>query len=118
MERIISGQYAAQVTAYYKTKLNPFVIQDTDLLSTLGYYKLWSGKWPKKCEHLFNATRSDFYIIMNDQIPFEPDPLRYGGNKRESDNSFWKELLLQFNCSFYEVKKHRSLNKNMKLNEF
>lgn len=41
---------------------------------------------------------------MNDQIPFTPDLLRYGKDKRESNNDFWKELLIKFDCKYYEVK--------------
>jgi HTH-type transcriptional regulator, transcriptional repressor of NAD biosynthesis genes len=102
MLNIVHGQYAIQKLAN-NVKHCPFVLQDTDLLSTLGYYKLWSGKWPDICEGLFRASKSDLYILMNDQIPFEPDVLRYGINKRESDNKFWIELLKQFDCNYYEV---------------
>jgi hypothetical protein len=42
MRDIVEGQYALQKTAanlYNK----PFVFQDTDLYSTLGYHRLWGG---------------------------------------------------------------------------
>jgi nicotinamide riboside kinase len=47
--------------------------------------------------------KSDFYIVMNDQIPFEADPLRYGGDKRESQTQFWIELLEEFDCAYAVV---------------
>ena len=103
MLNIVYGQYASQKVAEGILG-KPLIIQDTDLLSTLGYYKLWKGSWPFEAEYLFKETKSDLYILMNDQIPFTPDPLRYGGDKRESDNKFWKDLLIEFKCNFYEVK--------------
>lgn len=100
---IVHGQYSLQNIG--DNILNcPFVLQDTDLLSTLGYYKLWACDWwPEICEELFKLTKSDIYFLMNDKIPFEHDILRYGGNKRETSNAFWKELLEEFNCNYYEV---------------
>lgn len=100
---IVYGQNAIQNLARRNLD-NPFIFQDTDLLSTLGYYKLWKGSWPKECEKLFKRSKSDIYILMNDNIPFEPDQLRYGGDKRESTMWFWKDLLEDFGCKYYEVK--------------
>ena len=108
METIIEGQYALQITAS-KIPNKHFILQDTDLLSTLGYYKLWKGSWPNRVEELFKISKSNLYILMNDKIPFEPDILRYGKNKRESEYSFWKQLLEDFDCNYYEVK---SVDKN------
>ena len=104
MMNIVYGQFALQRTAYFKMKKTPFILQDTDLLSTLGYYRLWNGNPPPECERLFQLTKSDLYILMNDKIPFEADPLRYGGDRRESDNGFWRELLQEYKCNYYEVK--------------
>jgi hypothetical protein len=41
---------------------------------------------------------------MNDQIPFEADPLRYGGDKRESGMQYWIDLLEEFKLPYYVVK--------------
>lgn len=32
-----------------------------------------------------------------------PDPLRYGGDKRESLVDFWFNLLEEFGCKYYSV---------------
>lgn len=102
MEDIIDGQFAAMMSVPRLEGL-PFILQDTDLLSTLGYYKLWKGSWPEKLNDLINISKSHLYILMNDQIPFTPDILRYGGDKRETPNSFWKEILDEWKCNYYEV---------------
>lgn len=56
-----------------------------------------------RCEYLAKQLKSDFYIVMNDQIPFEADPLRYGGDKRESKTEFWIRLLEEFDCDYMVV---------------
>lgn len=103
MSRIVTGQYAIQELAHKQTKSH-FIIQDTDLLSTLGYYRFWNKTSPHTLENMCNITKSDLYIVMNDKIPFEPDPLRYGGDKRETTKQFWIDLLEEFGCRYYVVK--------------
>ncbi len=106
MRAIVHGQYALQDTAQNDLFNKPFIFQDTDLFSTLGYYRLWDGGTASDrelVEHLAKKTKSDLYVVMNDQIPFEVDPLRYGGDKRESQTQFWIELLEEFDCNYYVV---------------
>lgn len=104
MDAITLGQYAIMQAAKNQASA-PIIFQDTDLLSTIGYYKLWSEEIGNdKIEGLFAATKSDLYIVMNDQISFTPDILRYGGDRRESDNAFWIDLLEEYNCNYYVVK--------------
>lgn len=40
---------------------------------------------------------------MNDGIPFEADPLRYGGDKRESGMQHWIDILEEFDLPYYVV---------------
>lgn len=99
MQDIVIGQTAAQKSAISHLKNRPFIFQDTDLFSTLGYYRLWGHGDADQIRNLRNnATRlaSDLYIVMNDNIPFEADPLRYGGDKRESGVKLWTDLLGEF----------------------
>ena len=106
MRAIIQGQSALQTTARDDLKNKPFVFQDTDLFSTLGYYRLWGGGTDHDvdlCEYRAKRLKSDFYIVMNDGIPFEADPLRYGGDKRESKMQFWIDLLEEYNLPYYVV---------------
>ncbi len=103
MDRIMKAQAASQTCVYYMEN-KPFIFQDTDLLSSLGYYKIAKLHTPKWAIQLFEDSKSDFYILMNDKIPFTPDPLRLGGNVRESSNEFWINLLEEYNCDYYVVK--------------
>jgi HTH-type transcriptional repressor of NAD biosynthesis genes len=106
MRAIIHGQYALQKTAKNDLFNKPFIFQDTDLFSTVGYYRLWGGGTDQDndlVEYYAKQTKSDLYIVMNDQIPFEEDPLRYGGNVRESKTQFWIDLLEEYGCTYHVV---------------
>ncbi|MEI2699203.1 MAG: hypothetical protein V9E94_13020 [Microthrixaceae bacterium] len=46
------------------------------------------------------ATKSDLYILCPSDIPFEPDPLRYGGDQRESTDQYWIDLLDRFGLRY------------------
>lgn len=99
MLNIVRGQIAMQMAAEDRW-LSPFVIRDTDLLSTLGYYRISGREIPKELHYLVLQQRSDLYIVMNSKIPFTPDRLRYGGNKRESTDQFWIDLLEEFGFEY------------------
>ncbi len=106
MLAIVHGQSALQKTARDDLFNKPFVFQDTDLFSTLGYYKLWGHGADRDvdlCEYNAKRLKSDFYIVMNDGIPFEVDPLRYGGDKRESGMQYWIDLLDEYKLPYYVV---------------
>lgn len=108
MKTITIAQNSLEQTAFSNGKL--LLWQDTDLLSTIGYYRIMQQGEPDLIKNIFNP--SDLYIVMNDEIPFEQDCLRYGGNKRESTKQFWIDLLKQYNCKYYIVK-----NTNIDLQE-
>ena len=107
MRTIVYGQTALQKTARDDLKNKPFIFQDTDLFSTVGYYKLWGGGTDEDLDLVeYNAKqlKSDLYIVMNDGIPFEEDPIRYGGDKRESGMQYWINLLEEYKLPYYVVK--------------
>lgn len=116
MRAIVHGQTALQKTARDDLFNKPFIFQDTDLFSTVGYYRLWGGGTDHDLDLVeYNAKqlKSDLYIVMNDGIPFEPDPLRYGGDKRESGMQFWIDLLEEFKLPYFVVpntSKHMQTN--------
>ena len=103
MARIIDGQHASQA-AVARFGDRPFVIRDTDLLTTLGYHQLYRGGHPERLADLVRATRADLYVVMNDEIPFVPDPQRYGGDRRETGTAFWLDLLARFGCRHHRVR--------------
>lgn len=102
MEIIAHAQLASQ-RAVEKFIDKPFIFRDTDLWSTYGYHILWNGNAPEDLIDLAWEQSADLYILMNDQIPFTPDPLRYGGTKRESDIIYWRDLLVNHGLNYYQV---------------
>lgn len=92
---IVHGQRATEQAAR-GLQDKPFIVRDTDLLSTVGYYGLYSPH-----NHPVVAVdKADLYIVCPSNIPFEPDPLRYGGDKRESDDQYWIDLLERYDCNY------------------
>lgn len=92
MEEIHMGQYAWQKMAVNEARY-PVLIQDTDLYSTIGYYQICKIPAPTQIiQDAFNLS-SDIYYVLPDNIAFEPDPIRYGIDKRESSMQFWIDLL-------------------------
>lgn len=112
MKAIHRGQMAYQQMAYdSNSRVNYF---DTDLLSTIGYHRIFEGRqyvtpqedWyyhPELFEDVMKTKDKHIYVLLPDDIPFEPDPLRYGGDKRESTYGFWKTLLDQYGCNYYTL---------------
>lgn len=103
MEDIHMGQKALQDHGYEYLNDKPFIFQDTDLLSTIGYYQIMGMSVPDEIIKNFKETESEIYFVMSDNVPFVPDPLRYGGNVRESTTQFWIDLLEKYDCNYYLV---------------
>ncbi len=104
MEAIVYGQIALEKATQFTIDKNMYTFYDTDILSTYGYYMLWNKSVPdnvrgKMMMHLIMVPKT-LYIVMNDSIPFEPDILRYGDGKRESEMQFWIDLLDEFERPF------------------
>lgn len=71
--------------------------------TTIGYQQLYGSKKSVNINAKFLDSKSDLYIVMNDQIPFETDQLRYGGTIRETKTQYWIDLLQQHQCNYYVV---------------
>lgn len=102
MSAIWRGQRALQQHAG-RVASNPYVIQDTDLFSTVGYWQFphWQsalGPCPERLIEDATHLQSDLYLITRSNIPFEPDPLRYGGDTREGSDDYWIQL-----CERYQL---------------
>lgn len=79
----------------------PFLIQDTDLYTTLGYYRIMGEKEPSYAAKDALKTKSDLYVILDPAgAPFTPDRLRYGIDHRESQLDFWVDLAEEFNLNY------------------
>ncbi len=100
MRAIWRGQAALQRHAR-NLHDRPFVIQDTDLFSTVGYWQFpaWQdvlGPCPENLRVEARALQSDLYLVTRQNIPFEPDPLRYGGDTREGSDDYWTDVCEQY----------------------
>lgn len=102
MNDIWAGQKALQDHAFHNLKDKPWVFQDTDLFATVGYWDFWKGDTPLDLIKDAFARKSDLYIIPQSNIPFEPDPIRYGPGERESQDDHWINLCKKYKLN-YEV---------------
>jgi HTH-type transcriptional repressor of NAD biosynthesis genes len=104
MNAIWKGQLATQRHSDFMYD-KPFIIQDTDLFSTVGYWMQphWTeslGQVPSGLIDDALRTTSDLYIITRSNIPFEPDDIRYGIDRRESPDEFWIGIAEKFNLNY------------------
>lgn len=104
LNNIFYGQYALQKTAFESAKL-PWVVFDTDLFSTIGYYRIMGWEIPEGFVQMAMQYKSDIYYVLEDNIPFESDILRYVAGKRQSSMQFWVDLLEEFGLDYKVVNK-------------
>lgn len=109
-------------------------IRDTNLLSTYGYLLLhpeldtWDETFLGFGSDSFTSddtisndivgeiqSSRTLYILLPDDIPFEEDQLRYGGNERESTYQFWKDILVDLDLDFYEFPSGKTLSDKVEL---
>jgi NadR type nicotinamide-nucleotide adenylyltransferase len=102
MRAIWHGQQALQVHAESVATDSRFIIQDTDLFSTVGYWEFWHpGECPSGLIEDAKNGESDLYLIMSSKdFPFEEDPLRYGGDHREATDEYWIALAQQYGLNY------------------
>ncbi|QQS22110.1 ATP-binding protein [Candidatus Saccharibacteria bacterium] len=117
MKAIWWGQRALQHEA--RRSLQSIVIQDTDLYATVGYWQLPHVRpvirdCPKLLEQDAASLKSNLYLITKSNIPFEPDPLRYGGDTRESHDDYWIDLCERYQLPYAVVE---SAARNERLSE-
>lgn len=97
MDDIFMGQYALQVA----DRSTPFIVQDTDLFSTIGYAELKGYEVTERMVSDALELQSDVYYVLSDaDVPFVPNRLRYGGHKRESSREFWINILEKYELNY------------------
>jgi NadR type nicotinamide-nucleotide adenylyltransferase len=104
MTDIWHGQCAVQDNAHHYAMDLPFIVQDTDLFSTVGFWKNWSPEtMPDELVRQAKMRKSDLYIILGDAINFAPDQLRYGGDRRETNDQYWIDLCKEYGLNYKYV---------------
>lgn len=109
MTDIWQGQRAIQ--AHGARMLDkPWVIQDTDLFSTVGYWNFphWQDTLGPVPDGLIKDAidlKSDLYLITKSNIPFEKDPLRYKSDEgvREGSDDYWIGIAKQYNLNYIVI---------------
>lgn len=104
MQAIWQGQRALQQHADAISH-SPYIIQDTDLFSTVGYWQFphWQstiGDCPVGLVDDAIALKSNLYIVTRSNIPFEADPLRYGGDVREGSDEYWVRICKKYHLPY------------------
>lgn len=115
MTRIWKGQLALQKQGQL-LRDKPFIFQDTDLFSTVGYWKLHEhefGPVPIKLVDDALEHASSLYIMPLSNIPFEEDPLRYGGTEREADDIWWRELAESYDLPLVSIQGKRFVERTV-----
>lgn len=84
------------------------IVQDTDLFSTVGYWAQphWQNELGPVPTGLIDdavSRKSDLYIILSSNIPFEHDTIRYGGDVRESPDQYWIDLAEQYELPYIVI---------------
>jgi nicotinamide riboside kinase len=85
-----------------------YVVQDTDLFSTAGYWQFphiepTIGTCPRVLIRDATKLASDLYLIVQSNIPFEPDPIRFDGDVRESKDEYWIELCRHYHLPYVVI---------------
>jgi NadR type nicotinamide-nucleotide adenylyltransferase len=99
VEPIARGEIAA-----LEAPSGAMLIEDTDLLSTVVYSRFYYGKVPDWIVAEARRRRADFYLLMDTDIPWTPDPARdSGGEEREEQFDLFLRALDEFECRFVIV---------------
>ncbi len=108
MTEIWKGQKALQKVSFEKTG-NKVLIHDTDLYSTLGYWEQWQHESvPAELIVDAEASKADLYLLLQSNIPFEHDEIRYGGAERETADQYWIDLLEQYNLNYRVIQSNNN----------
>jgi NadR type nicotinamide-nucleotide adenylyltransferase len=112
IEPIARGQIANEDRAS-----GNLIILDTDLISTVVYARHYYGSCPKWIEDEARRRRADFYILLDTDVPWHPDPARdAGGDTREDLFDAFRAALDEFETRWeivgggWEERKRRCSN--------
>ena len=104
MRGIWRGQKALQQVLQAIDPTPQAVIFAADLYSVLGDWELRSPDTvPAELKKDAEELRADLYLLLNSGIPFEEDPIRYGGDHREQSDSYWRGVLEARDLPFVEL---------------
>lgn len=102
VEAIAHGQIALEGEAGRRGI--PFVIQDTDLLSTVIYSRHYYGDCPAWIEDVLIRHVPELYVLAGIDVPWEPDgDQRDRGHMRDEMQALFRDALVERGWRFVEV---------------
>lgn len=93
VEPIARGQMAGEDAAAEAER----VVLDTDLISTLVYARHYYGECPQWIADEATRRQADLYVLMDTDIPWQPDAARDTGDEARED------LFDAFRCVLDEI---------------
>lgn len=112
MDNIFIGQNALELSIDNIIGGSPVTFMDTDIMSTFGYMRLMNFDYSQYTEYLPHKERI-YFILQQDEVPFEADPIRYGGDHRESDDEFWYKVLEDFGIKNIHIIRGKTLDERI-----
>lgn len=108
---ITTGQWSMEWAANKSPEAGYVIFHDTDLLAT----KLWYEILMQSLQYTAvksnidilakqSASKTDLYLIMDDNIPFVPDPLRYGDGKRQATTQDCIDLCEKYGAKYVVIR--------------
>jgi NadR type nicotinamide-nucleotide adenylyltransferase len=102
---IARGQIAREDEYLARAKLRgaTLLVQDTDLLSTAVYCAHYYERCPPWIEEAARARRPDLYLLLDIDIPWEPDPQRDRGDQRPEMQALFRGTVERSGAPFVVV---------------
>jgi NadR type nicotinamide-nucleotide adenylyltransferase len=84
-------------------RASPFLILDTDLISTIVYARHYYGQCPEWIEREAHKRKSDLYLLTNIDVPWVSDPLRDSASPRDAFFLEFETTLATFNAKVVRI---------------
>ena len=98
---IAKGQIAAEDDAIARAR--HLVILDTDLVSTVVYCEHYFGRAPEWIETEARVRTGQLYLLLEPDIPWQPDGIRDRGDRREEMHQLFRNKLRLLGLRFVEI---------------
>lgn len=106
---IFLGQITQQMV-HREAPASPYIVQDTDHFTTIGWVRLFMPRLLEAVQTRIDicgkckSMEADLYLILDDSVPFVPDSQRYGGDKRQTNTSYWVNLAEEMSLNYRLIK--------------
>lgn len=98
---IARGQMASEDAAIARAR--DLVILDTDLVSTVVYCEHYFGRCPEWIEHEARARAGQLYLLLQPDLPWQPDGIRDRGERRAEMHALFAAKLAALGLNYVEI---------------